>query len=183
MLIQEILVLLALSFDSRAECGEALRVRTNVVKRLDSCLGQAAPRISDEVVNKAVQHALESFVEFELVRSLRIDLDDFAIEAIENRNAFADLVQGEKVSLVSVVEVSSVVSDLVRKVDQLSFERRSQVEKVFAQLGMLLCTVIARVLDDAFADFEGEVQSAHGGVESFFPGVPEGRVPDVVHQR
>ncbi len=66
------------------------------------------------------------------------------------------------------------------------------------------------VLDDAFADFEGEVQAAeggvalleifddaegvqvvieeesmlaHGGVESFFSGVAEGRVADVVDQR
>ena len=65
------------------------------------------------------------------------------------------------------------------------------------------------MLDDAFTDFEGQIQSAkrgvpefeifddaervqvviegqsvlaHGGVESFFSGVAEGRMADVVHQ-
>ncbi len=67
-----------------------------------------------------------------------------------------------------------------------------------------------RVLDDAFADFEGQVQAAeggvalfevfddaegvqivveeeavlaHGGVEGFLAGMAEGRVADVVDQR
>ncbi len=74
---------------------------------------------------------------------------------------------------------------------------------------MLFRIVIVRVLDDAFADFEGEVQAAeggvalfeifddaqgvqvvvegqavlrHGGVESFFSGMAEGRMADVVNQ-
>src|SRR6202021_587157 len=74
---------------------------------------------------------------------------------------------------------------------------------------MFFFVVVARVLDDAFANFEGEIESAeggvalleifddaqsmkivveeeavaaHGGVESFFSGVAEGRVADVVNQ-
>ena len=76
------------------------------------------------------------------------------------------------------------------------------VEEVFGQFGMGGGGVVARVLDDAFADGEGEVESAKGrvalfkpgddaqgvevvveaeavglerGVESFFAGVAEGR--------
>ena len=74
---------------------------------------------------------------------------------------------------------------------------------------MRLLVVVVRVFDDAFADFEGQVQAAeggvalfeifddaegvqvvvedeavlaHGGVESFFTGVAEGWVADVVDQ-
>src|ERR1019366_10068164 len=75
---------------------------------------------------------------------------------------------------------------------------------------MLFRVVVVGVLDDAFADFEGQVQAAEGGValfeifddaesvevvveeesvlahssvESFFSGVAEGRVADVVDER
>src|ERR1035438_4587271 len=74
---------------------------------------------------------------------------------------------------------------------------------------MLFDVVIMGVLDDAFADFEGEVQAAeggvalfeifddaegvqivveeeavlaHGGIEGLFSGMAEGRVADVVDQ-
>ena len=111
---------------------------------------------------------------------------------------------------VAVVEVGGVVADFVGQVDELGFERRTLIEQVLGQLRMLRCVVIARVLDDAFADFEREVQAAkggvalleifddaqgvqvvveeeamiaHGGVERFFAGVAEGRMAEVVHQR
>src|ERR1017187_8218093 len=75
---------------------------------------------------------------------------------------------------------------------------------------MLFRVIVVGVLDDAFADFEGQVQAAEGGValfeifddaesvevvveeesvlahssvESFFSGVAEGRVADVVDER
>src|SRR5271169_404923 len=74
---------------------------------------------------------------------------------------------------------------------------------------MVWHAVVVRVFDDAFADLEGQVQAAeggvalleifddaesvqvmveeeamlaHGGVECFFASVPEGRVADVVDQ-
>ena len=105
---------------------------------------------------------------------------------------------------VAVVQVGRVVGDFVGQVDQLGFERRALVEKIFSQFRMLFGIVVVGMLDDAFADFEGEVQAAeggvalfeifdnaegvkivvegqallcHGGVESFFPAWPKGGWP------
>ena len=110
---------------------------------------------------------------------------------------------------VAVVEVGGVVGDFVGQVDQLGFERRALVEQIFGEFGMFFRVVVVRVLDDAFAHFEGQVQAAeggvalfeifddaegvqvvveeeavlaHGGVERFFAGVAEGRMADVVDQ-
>jgi hypothetical protein len=66
-----------------------------------------------------------------------------------------------------VVEVGGVVGDLVGQVDELGFEGRALVEQIFGQFGMVFGGVIVRVFDDAFADFEGEIQAAEGGVALF----------------
>ena len=86
---------------------------------------------------------------------------------------------------------------------------RTLVEKIFGEFGMIAGAVIVRVLDDAFANLEGQVQAAeggvalfeilddaesvqvvveeeavlaHGGVERFFAGVAKGRMSDVVDE-
>ncbi len=110
----------------------------------------------------------------------------------------------------AVVEVGSVVTDFVGQVDQLCFKRRTLVEQVLCKLGMFRSVVVARVLDDAFAHFEREIQAAkggvalfkvfhdaqsvqvvfegqtvgaHGGIERFFARMAEGRVAEVMHER
>ena len=120
-------------------------------------------RSSDETV----QDALQGFVEFQLVGGVGIDLLDFAIEAFEDGHAFADFVEREQMRFVAVVEVGGVVGDLVGQVDELGFERRTLVEQIFGEFRMFLRAVVVRVLDDAFADFEGQVQAAEGGVALF----------------
>ena len=87
--------------------------------------------------------------------------------------------------------------------------RRALVEQVFGQFGMWRGIVVVRMLDDAFAYFEGQVQTAeggvalfeifdnaqsvevvieaepvfaHGGVESLFARVAKGRMADVVDE-
>ena len=109
-----------------------------------------------------------------------------------------------------VVEVGGEVGDLVGEVNQLRFQRRTPVQKIFRQLRMVGGFVVARVLDDAFADGESEVEAAMRGVtllevfadaegvevvvetqavalealvEGALAGVAEGRVADVMHQR
>src|ERR1700688_119091 len=111
---------------------------------------------------------------------------------------------------VAIVEVGSVVADLIGQVDELGFEGRALVQQVLGKFRMLRRVVIARVLDNAFANFEGQVQAAkggvalfeilhdakgvqvvvkkqvvgaHGGVEGFFAGVAEGGMAEIVDQR
>jgi len=50
-------------------------------------------RVPDQVIDEAVQDALHSFVEFQFVGNFRIDLLDFPIEALEERNTFPDFFQ------------------------------------------------------------------------------------------
>src|SRR5579863_3646629 len=109
---------------------------------------------------------------------------------------------------VAVIEVGRVVADFGGYVDELGFERGALVEQVLGQFWMFCRVVVARVLDDALAHFEGQVQAAksgialfevldnakgvkvvvkkksvgaHGGVERFFAGVAEGRMAEVVY--
>ncbi len=91
-------------------------------------------RSSDETV----EDALQGFVEFQLVGRVGIDLLDFAVEALEDGDAFADFFQREEMSFVSVVEVGGVVGDFVGQVDQLGFERRALVEQIFGEFGMFV---------------------------------------------
>ncbi len=109
----------------------------------------------------------------------------------------------------AIVEIGRKVGDLVGEVDQLRFKRRALIEKILGELGMLLGGVVARVLDDALANAEREVESAMRGVTLFevlddaqrmdvvveaaavtaetaveraLAGVSEGRMADVVNQ-
>ena len=138
---------------------------------------------------------------------LRFGLD---VIALEDRHALANLRQLQQLGLEAIVKVGGVVGNLVGQIDELRLQRRPQIEQVFGQLGMLGGAVIVRVLDDALADFEGQVQAAklrvaqlhlldraqrlqvvveelamlaHQQVERALAGVPERRMPDVVHQR
>src|SRR5208282_601990 len=99
--------------------------------------------------------------------------------------------------------------NLVGQVDELRFERRALIEHVLGEFGMVLNVVIVRMLDDAFSDFEGQIQSAercvaefeifnnaervqvvierktvlaHGGVERLLSRMAEGRMAEIVDQ-
>ena len=104
-----------------------------------------------------------------------------------------------------VIEIVTVIRDLVRQVRDLRFERRAFVS-VLARHRRIVKLV---VLPQSFAHFEGEVQSrksrirvleqfhhalalfvvieptvlAHAFVEHFFAGMPKRRMPEVVRQR
>jgi len=119
------------------------------------------------------------------------------------------LLDCEQAGFVTVVEISGVVADFVGEVDQLRFEGWALIQKILGEFGMICRLVVVRMLDDAFADFESQIESAEGGVaqfevfddtervqvvvegksmlthgcvESLFSGVAEGRMADVVDQ-
>ncbi len=125
------------------------------------------------------------------------------------RDVLADVGDVEEAGFDAVVEVGGEVGDLVGEVDDLGFEGRALVEEVGGEVGVGGGGVVAGVLDDAFADGEGEVEAAVGGVallevladaegvevvveaeavaleavvEGALAGVAEGRVADVVDE-
>jgi hypothetical protein len=132
------------------------------------------------------------------------------VEAAEERHALAHLLQREDAGVEAVVQVGGQVGDLVGQIDQLRFQRRKLVEEVLGQLRVLGGGVVARVLDDALAHAQRQIQPAKAGVallkpghdaqrvqvvveaqaqaaqalvEGLFAGVAKGRMADVVRQR
>ncbi len=53
---------------------------------------------------------------------------NFAVETLENRNAFANCFKRKKMRLVSVVKVSGVVGNLIGEIDELSLQRRTLIQ-------------------------------------------------------
>ena len=122
----------------------------------------------------------------------------------------ADSLRDAQARLESVVQIGGVVGDLVDQIDQLRFERRAFIEQIFGELRKFRGEIIARMLDDSFAHFEGQIQSgkiqialleflddvqrmqivietiavlAHAQIELAFAGVTERRMADVVNER
>jgi len=85
----------------------------------------------------------------QLIGRVGVNPLDLKKEAFEDGNAFADLIECQQVGFVAVVEIGSVIADLIGQVDELGFERRALVEQIFGQVRMLCWIIIARVLDDA----------------------------------
>src|SRR5258708_24590855 len=109
-----------------------------------------------------------------------------------------------------VVQVAGVVGYLVRHIDQLRFQRRTQAWQIFIQNRILAFFEIARMFRDAFPDLKSQIQSwkariamlerfddtqcmqivieavaeaPHLAIQFFFAGVGEGRMAHVMAQR
>ena len=134
---------------------------------------------------------------------------DLSVGLGENRNFSSQSIQIEKLCFARVVEIRRVVGDLIDPIDELAFEGRAKIEKILGKIRKFRSGVIVRVLDDAFADFEGEIQAgeieirtfelfddaerleiviearavcAHKFIELLFAGVAERRMPDVMDE-
>ena len=68
---------------------------------------------------------------------MRVRGVELAIEICEERVASENLIDSKEAGFEAVVHVGGVVGDFVDEVDELRFERRAQVEKIFGELGIL----------------------------------------------
>lgn len=157
-----------------------------------------------------VEHALERGVEFEFLPSRRISGIDPGVGLGEYGDFVSQSVEIEKASFAGVVEVRRVVGDFIDPIDELGLERGTKIEKIFGKMGQFRGGVIVGVLDDALANFEGEIQArkiqvralksfddaqgleiviearavnAHQLVEFVLAGMAEGRMADIVNER
>src|SRR5215469_11798400 len=208
--IEKLLVCAALFFYFGAECGQALGMATHIFQAPDACLSNATLRVLDQVSHQAVQDALYGLIELQLIGSLRINALDFLIEAFENRDAGANIVERKQARLEPIIEIGGVISNFIGQVDELRLERRPFREQILREFRELRRIIVPRVLDDSFAHFKGEIQAAegsvanlkvlddaqrvqivikrqapgaHGSVEGLLSGMSEGWVADVVYQR
>ena len=132
------------------------RSRRGRFGRFDSPLHQAR----NQPVEQSAQHFLKLFA---LGSAGELGLHFFPATA-ELGNPLAGVFDLEKTRGKAVVQVGGVVSDLIGQVDQLRFERRAESGKIFVQRRILALFEIARMLDDALAHFEGQVQAGKAGV-------------------
>lgn len=157
-----------------------------------------------------VEHALQRSVEFEFLPPGRISGIDLGVGLGEYGDFVSQSVEIEKASFAGVVEVRRVVGDFIDPIDELGLERGTKIEKIFGQMGQFRGGVIVGVLDNALANFEGEIQarkiqvralksfddaesleivieagamSTHQLVELVLAGVAEGRMADIVNER
>jgi len=132
------------------------------------------------------------------------------VQFAEERDFAAEDSKIEKLGFESIVEVGGIVGNFVHPINELRFERRALIEKIFGELRMLLGGIVARMLDDTFANLECEIQSGkievavlelhddaervqvvikeapmciHEFVELAFASVAKGRMADIVNER
>jgi len=120
--------------------------------------------VGDQVAGEMVEDVPEGLVEFERGAGCGMLGIHLVVEIGEERNTLAKGVEVEQIRFEGVVEVGGVVGNLVHPVDELRFEGRAQVEKVFGEFGKFGGSVVAGMLDDAFADLEGEIEARKGKI-------------------
>src|SRR6266480_3659256 len=76
---------------------------------------------------------------------------DLRVDFVEKRDFLAQNGKIEEPGFEGIVNIRGVVRNFVDPVDELRFEGRAPVEKVFGKLRKLRGGIIARMLDDAFA--------------------------------
>jgi len=131
---------------------------------VDLCFGDEALCVGDEIGGQMVENVAQGFVELEASASRGESAFGIFVEAIEKRHFAAQGVDVEKAGLECVVEVRGVVGDFVDPIDELRFERRTEVELIFGELRKFGGRIIAGMLDDAFANLEGEIQTFESGI-------------------
>ena len=82
----------------------------------------------------------------------------------EDGDVIADVGDLEQARFDAIVEIGSEIGDLVGEIDDLGLDGWALIEEVERKVGVGGGGVVTRVLDDALADAEGEIEAAVGGV-------------------
>jgi len=163
----------------------------------------------DKIGGQMIEDEPQRCVEFELLPAGRVGGIDLGVRLGKNRNLLPYGIEIEELRFARIIEVCGVVGNFIDPIDELTFERRAKFEQIFGKVWEFRGTVIVRMLDDAFANLEGEIQAgkieigtlklfddakrleiviearavrAHQFVELVFASVAEGRMPDVMDE-
>src|SRR5258708_29847040 len=85
----------------------------------------------------------------------------------ERRDFLTESGEIKKLGFEGIVKVRGVVSNFIDPIDKLGFEGRAQIEQVLGQLRKFRGGIVARMLDDAFANFKREIQAGKIEVAMF----------------
>src|SRR3984893_10539401 len=191
------------------EPGKTLRHPPNIFHSGDAAIADAPSGRFDQIGSQQIENVLEGFVELQFFAAGRMSRVHLSVRSREDRHFLAQPVEIEELRFARVIEVGGVVGDFVHAVDQLRLEWRTQVEEILRELGKFFGGVFARMLDDAFADLEGQIEPGKLQVALFelfddaqrvkiviensavwpyqlvqfaFPGMAKGRMADTVNQ-
>src|SRR2546430_15040982 len=107
--------------------------------------------VTDQVSDHVIEQALQRLVELQFFHDTGICVFGFVVETAKYRNACAYTFEGEQVSFVAIVQVSRVIGNLVRQIDQLSFQRRTLLEHILRKFRKLAGLIVWRKPEDALA--------------------------------
>jgi len=153
-----------------AKAGKPAWGAANVVNSSGSGRKHAMASGFDEIRGKTIKHAYESGVEFELLAPGGVSGIDRSIGFGENRDFVSQSFEIEKAGFTRVIKVRRVVRNFIDPINKLAFQRRTKVEQILGKMGEFLGGVIMGMLDNALADFKGEIQAREfeiGALELF----------------
>src|SRR5260370_14271118 len=113
----------------------------------------------NEISCQSIKNAFEGFVEYEFFACTGMRGNDLRIDFAEKSNFLAQDSKIEKLGFERIIDVRGVVGNFLDPVDELRFDRRPQIQQVFGELRKFRRGVIARMLDDAFANFKRQIQA------------------------
>src|SRR5260370_27992029 len=122
--------------------------------------GENAPlRSFNKIGGQCIENPFEGFIEYEFFTRSGMSGIDLRVDFVKKRNFLAQDGEIEQLGFEGIVDIRGVVSNFIDPVDELRFEGRTQIQKVFHKLRKFRGGVIARVLDDAFTNFKREIQA------------------------
>ena len=100
---------------------------SHVFNRPYSCLRDSRSRIRNQIAHQPVEHALQGFIELQLLGRSRIQRAHCIVRSRKDLRAFRNLVNGKQMRFAPIVQVGGVIGDFVGQVDDLGLKRRPQL--------------------------------------------------------
>src|SRR5437899_2407296 len=134
-----------------AEPGHANSRAADIVYRSDAGIHEQPVCRVDQIRSEVIKDTLQCFIEFELFPGGRMGGVNLGVDFAKQRNFPAKHTNVEKLGFESVIEVGGVVCDFIDAIDELSFEGRAQIKKIFGKLRKFRGGIIIAGMDDAVA--------------------------------
>src|SRR5215471_9717931 len=117
-----------------AETDQSRGSVTNVLDGSRPGVPQALLGGFEQIRGQQIEHALQSFIEFQFFSGGRIRRINLGVNLAKQGDLSAQSAQIEQLGFPGIVQISRVVSNFVHPVDKLSFQRWTQIEQVFREL-------------------------------------------------
>jgi len=109
--------------------------------------------------SQRVQNTFEGFVEEELLTGAAMGGIDLRVDFAKKRSLLAQNSQIQKAGFERVVHIGRIVGNFIDAIDELGFERWAQIQKILRKMWKFRGGMIARMLDDAFANLKRKIQT------------------------